>query len=87
MSGCAADLAGVEKSHTTLKNVIDYISRFQWPNSPEPPEWARKDDEEVDDCVSVIKQLSKSNEQDLHYYSRRIDIQLTAVSYINPLTS
>ena len=83
MSGSATHLAGIETTSGTLREILDALSEYQWPQDVEPPEWAGKVVKEVDECVKVLRQRLKAQELRIRYLSRRADVQLTAVGHLS----
>ncbi|KAL9633644.1 MAG: hypothetical protein Q9164_004579 [Protoblastenia rupestris] len=79
MSGSATHLAGIETTSGTLREILDALSEYQWPQDVERPEWAGKVVKEVDECVKVLRQRLKAQELKIRYLSRRADVQLTAL--------
>jgi len=79
ISGSATHLAGKEMESSTLREILDSIMSYQWPEGIERPEWAEKVIEEVNDCVKILRQRLKAQELKLRYLSHRTNIQLTAV--------
>ncbi len=83
MSASATRLAGTETDSRTLRGILDSLSGYQWPQGVERPEWAEKIIQEVVECVAILKQRLKAQENKLRYLSRRADIQLNAVGHIS----
>lgn len=83
MSGCATRLAAFKGRMQNLDDIFQSISDYRWPQRIQRPGWAETVDNELDECVSILKQLKKGQEQRICYLSQRADIQLTAVSYFS----
>lgn len=83
MSASATHLIGIETESATLREILNSLLRFQWPQNIERPNWAEKIIQEVDICVEILKQRLKAQEHKIRFLSRRADIQLNSVSYIS----
>lgn len=80
MSGCAGSLALIERDHKFLTKILDDISLYsqRYDGSDDPG--LRKVRFEMEHCVETLKSKLKMQKIELDYLSRRVEIQLTAVS-------
>ena len=81
MSGCATRLACLAGRHQNLDDIYNSILEHSWPQGVEQPGWAETVVNEVNECVSILRRITKGQEQRVRYLSQRADIQLTAVSH------
>ena len=83
MSGCAGTLALVERNHRIITEFLDDISlcskRYDVSDDPS----LTKIRLEMEDCVETLKRKLKMQKIRLDLQSRRLEIQLTAVSHIS----
>ena len=79
MSACAGVLAAVELDHKVLGEfLIDislYSQRYDIGDDPS----SRKIRSEMEDCVETLKRRLKMQKIELDFFTRRVEIQLTAV--------
>ena len=80
MSGCAGVLAMVERDHKIMNEFIGdislYCQRYDIRDDPR----SRSVRLEVEDYIETLKRRLKMQKVSLDYLSRRVEIQLTAVS-------
>ena len=86
MSGQAQAVALCEDQHTFLLQNLDWLSQFQWPQDVEKPSWLATVSEEVDECSHFVRNSLKCLEPYQRLLSKRVDIQLTAVSHTSCLS-
>ena len=80
MSGCAVLMAGLERIHKVLNEFLgDISSRSQRCGINDDPRLGSVS-MEVDECVETLKRRLKMQKIQIDYLSRRVDVQLTAVS-------
>ncbi|KAL8828996.1 MAG: hypothetical protein Q9191_002276 [Dirinaria sp. TL-2023a] len=79
MSGCSAYAVSMEDHSAQLREILSCLSKYQWPQDVEQPEWAQTMVKEVNECVEVMRLRHEAQARSLHDSSRRADIQLTAL--------
>lgn len=80
MSGCAVSLAGLERISKVLNEFLGDISVcLQWYGGKDDSKWGDVNSK-VDDCVEALKRRLKMQKIQVDYLSRRVEVQLTAVS-------
>ena len=85
MSGCATTLATCECDRKFLDQILDEISKHALPASSLTQDGSDKMKIEFYQCVRILEQRSINAEAFLRNCSRRVDIQLTAVSDTPPI--
>ena len=80
MSGCAVELAMTERDHKVLAEFLGEICLYsqRYDVSDDPSSRGVKSG--VEDCVEALKRRLKIQKIELDLLSRRVEIQLTAVS-------
>ena len=80
MSGCAVSMAGLERIHKVLNEFLGDIcfhaQRYFVSDDP----CLRGVNLELDECVQTLKKRLKMQKIQIDYLSRRVEVQLTAVS-------
>ena len=85
MSACAGVLAAIERDHKVLNEFLIDISFCQRYDVGDDPR-SRKGRMEVEDCVETLKKRLKMQKIQLDFLTRRVEIQLTAVRDVPPIT-
>ena len=80
MSGSATVFAEAERHHKILNEFLDDISLYsQRYTANDDPSFGNVK-LEMGDCVEMLRRRSKMQKIQLDHFSRRVEIQLTAVS-------
>ena len=81
MSGTSTSIAGLEVDNAIVRELLNSLLEYRWPQGVEQPDWAQKVIKKVNECVVILAQRNEAQKRLLHYLSRRADIQLTAVGH------
>ena len=79
MSGCAGVLAFLERTHRVLNDILIDISLYTQRYDVRDDPSSRKVRLEVEDCVETLRRKLKMQKIQLVFFTRRVEIQLTAV--------
>ena len=82
MSAQTTSLATLERDSATLRQLLEALADYQWPQDIQKPEWADKVVAECTNCVKILLQRLKAQGLQNRYLEQRAKIQLTAVSAI-----
>ena len=85
MSGCAVSLAGLERISKVLGEFLGDISVFLQQYGDKSNSQLGDVNSNVDDCVEALKRRLKMQKIQVDYLSRRVEVQLTAVSNASAL--
>ena len=81
MSGCAAAFAGLERIAGVLHVILDAISAYRQPQRRmETDEKVEHISAAVRKCVGLLRDRLKMEEAQIKFLTRRVEVQLTAVS-------
>ncbi|KAL8729492.1 MAG: hypothetical protein Q9181_004984 [Wetmoreana brouardii] len=80
MSGSASRVANIELEGAILREILNTLLGYRWPQEFDRPIWIDSIIEEVNDCVKILQQRLIGQERTLHNLSLRANIQLTAAS-------
>ena len=80
MSGCAVSLAGSERIHSVLDEFLGDISFYSEKYGANDDPKLKSVTVEADKCVETLKRRLKMQKIQIDYLSRRVGVQLTAVS-------